>query len=191
MGLEAHKYTVVENPGRGVLEFFLQSLLRGILGLVRKPRGGPYFPVCIYGEVSFSPAIQFHIPVFRFRLLILILDWSNIISSVLTPKSARLDQIMDWKLDREWSRQQPVKMTKDFSKLIFNKHRRSHDWFDDMKSDGEFVYLALNSGLGRIFVFKSETLEVAHVLECTPVRTNMIRMAVNREFLVANVRSQG
>jgi hypothetical protein len=98
---------------------------------------------------------------------------------------------MDWKLDREWSRQQPVKMTKDFSKLIFNKHRRSHDWFDDMKTDGEFVYLALNSGLGRIFVFESQTLEVAHVLECNPVRTNMIRMAVNREFLVANVSSQG
>jgi hypothetical protein len=103
-----------------------------------------------------------------------------------------VDTIVGWKFDREWSRRQPTKMIKDFS-----KRQRKYDWYDDMKLDDEFIYLAHTSNLGQIFVFDCETLEVAHVLELetrpgekyVPTTNYIIRMTANEDFLVANVQS--
>ncbi len=46
-----HRYTVVENPGEGVLGFFWQILLRGVIGVVRKS-GGSCFIGSLCGSFS-------------------------------------------------------------------------------------------------------------------------------------------
>ena len=79
----------------------------------------------------------------------------------------------------------------------FSKRQIKYDWYDDMKLDDEFIYLAHTSNLGQIFVFDCETLEVAHVLELetrpgekyVPTTNYIIRTATNEDFLVANVQS--
>ena len=84
-------------------------------------------------------------------------------------------------------------------KTDFSKMQIKYDWYDDMKLDDKFIYLALKSNLGQIFVFDCATLEVAHVLELETrpgekyvLTTNfIIRMAANEDFLVANVQSMG
>jgi hypothetical protein len=124
--------------------------------------------------------------------ILLISEWSKIVPTVLSSKSPRVDTIVGWKFDREWSRRQPTKMVKDFS-----KRQIKYDWYDDMKLDDEFIYLAHTSNLGQIFVFDCETLEVVHVLELktrpgekyVPTTNYIIRTATNEDFLVANVQS--
>jgi hypothetical protein len=48
---QKHRCTVVGNPGGGVLGFFWQILLRGVLGVVRKSGGGGRVLLHFYVEV--------------------------------------------------------------------------------------------------------------------------------------------
>ncbi len=47
-----HRCTVAGNPGWGVLGFFWQILLRGVLGVVRKSGGGSRFVAFLCGTFS-------------------------------------------------------------------------------------------------------------------------------------------
>ena len=88
----------------------------------------------------------------------------------------------------------------DFNSLTHYKHGNDIDFYEDMQSDGKFIYLPISTKFGRIFVFEAETLELVHDLELTLrpgvepydpiVKTALTRIAVNEEFLIANVETQ-